>query len=181
MRIVSDKRSRADDVRDTVKITTPFRHSRAATDRKRSTGTWGYTAGVKASREASQTHQTVNRRRSDHDQREEGGVRDRGGHRLPFLSQSAFTSHCNTCPYERDENAASKKETANLRQTQVRSRGGSTIDRAERGEPEKETTDIVICTLQHVIEDELAPPCEDGGIALSDNEETSPKILGLIC
>jgi hypothetical protein len=33
----------------------------------------GDTAGVKASREASQTHQTVNRGGSDYDQREEGG------------------------------------------------------------------------------------------------------------
>jgi hypothetical protein len=59
MRIVSDKQSQDDGVRDLVKIS-PFRHSRGATDREGLTGTWGYTAGVKASREASQTHQTVN-------------------------------------------------------------------------------------------------------------------------
>ena len=64
-------------MRDLVKIS-PFRQSRGATDREGSTGTWGYTAGVKASREASQTHQTVNRGGSDHDQREEVG-RDQGG------------------------------------------------------------------------------------------------------
>ena len=51
----------------------------------------------------------------------------------------------------------------------------------ENGANLKENTaDIAICTLQHVIQDELAGRAQIGRIVASDNEETS-KILGLIC
>ena len=46
-----------------------------------------------------------------------------------------------------------KKEKANLCETQVRSWGGSTIDRGEGVNLKEKTADIAICTLQHVIED----------------------------
>lgn len=63
------------ELRSRSTVVASFRYSRGATDREGSTGTWGYTAGVKASREASQTHQTVNRGGSDHQREEGGGLR----------------------------------------------------------------------------------------------------------
>jgi hypothetical protein len=119
MGIVSDKRSQADGMRDLVDITLSTVAGRLM--REGSTGTWRFTAGVKASREASQTHQTVNRGGSDHDQREEGG-RDRGGRHTSLpLPVCIPTPLKYVLSKQRDGNAGSKKEKANLCETQVRS------------------------------------------------------------
>jgi hypothetical protein len=87
-----------------------------------STGTWGYTAGVKASREASQTHQTVNRGGFDYNQIEEGGGGGPGRTTQASLPLPVCISTLLQYVFrQRDENAGSKKEKANLRETQVRS------------------------------------------------------------